>query len=129
MKTITLATLAEATEQEVFDFVASHLLTQNETSIVNFQCKYRGDNGLKCAAGVLIADEEYLPSFDESPVECGWYSLVLKELVPNAHSEFIRELQWVHDTDKPYRWFYELERVAKAHDLDFTYIKEKFTQP
>lgn len=128
MKQITLATLAEATEQEVFDFVANHLLTQNEKAEINFQCRYRGDNGLKCAAGALMTDEEYLPSFDESPVGCGWGALVLKEQVPNTHCEFIRELQMVHDCSLPHNWYHELKSFAKTHELDFTFIREKFPQ-
>lgn len=55
---ITLKTLADATEQEVFDQVANHLLTQmkksehtrkNPYEYVN--CLYRSSDGLKCAAG------------------------------------------------------------------------------
>ena len=58
MKTINLSNLAQASTQEVFDFVAIHLLTQNEKSGDDQVCYYRSPTGLKCAAGCLIADDE-----------------------------------------------------------------------
>ena len=56
---ITLKTLGKATAQEVFDQVATHLLTQNERSLDGASCSYRNCDGLKCAAGCLISDDEY----------------------------------------------------------------------
>jgi hypothetical protein len=38
--------------QEIFDFVANHLLTQNEKAMEDVQCCYRAGN-LKCAVGAL----------------------------------------------------------------------------
>lgn len=67
---ITLATLAQATEQEVFDQVARHLLAQGVQSTmmrldgVSTTCQYRGEGGRKCAAGALIGDDEYRPWMD-----------------------------------------------------------------
>ncbi len=47
------------TKQEIFDKVATHLLTQNEKALNSVGgCVYRTDKGLKCAVGCLI------------PVEC-----------------------------------------------------------
>ena len=62
--TITLKTLGQATAQEVFDQVSSHLLTQMKKSINPKNpslCVYHADSGLKCAAGCLISDDEYTP--------------------------------------------------------------------
>lgn len=66
---ITLKNLHEATAQQVFTQVATHLLTQKERSFViddrgEELCAYRGDNGLKCAAGCLISNDEYNPIMD-----------------------------------------------------------------
>ena len=55
---ITLATLEQATAQQVFTQVKNHLLKQNEKSMINGICAYRGSNGLQCAAGCLMSDEE-----------------------------------------------------------------------
>lgn len=95
IKTITLATLAEATPSEVFNFVAHHMLTQNQAAKVGEACKYRLGS-LKCAAGCLIADAEY--------AECGedfegtdWPHLVRQHEVPAAHADLIRQTQIIHD--------------------------------
>ncbi|MDO5609506.1 MAG: hypothetical protein Q4G62_01760, partial [Pseudomonadota bacterium] len=60
---ITLKTLSSASAQAAADQIVQHLLTQNERSILDFAdpglCAYRGMRGLKCAAGCLIADDEY----------------------------------------------------------------------
>ena len=53
------------TTQEIYDQVASHLLTQAERSILPHPvdedpvCAYRGENNLKCAVGCVILDEAY----------------------------------------------------------------------
>src|SRR5258706_1958080 len=61
------------TNQELFDKVKNHLLSQNAQSIayrtpqtyhVVKYCVYKNENGLKCAIGCLIPDEKYSPEFE-----------------------------------------------------------------
>lgn len=52
------------TEQEVFDKVATHLLTQGKKAEDDGSCKYRAPDGCKCAVGALIPDELYTPQMD-----------------------------------------------------------------
>ena len=52
------------TKQEVFDKVATHLLTQNKRSLEDTSCVYRAKDGSMCAAGCLIPDEEYTPALE-----------------------------------------------------------------
>ena len=61
MEPITLTNLHAKSLQEVFDRVASHLLTQSARSLLpdGSGCAYRGANGRMCAVGCLIADYEY----------------------------------------------------------------------
>lgn len=93
---ITLATLHEATEQQIFDQVAAHLLKQQAKSMISLtMCAYRGRQGMMCAAGCLIADDEYDAEMDQHATS--WNSLVDRKLVPAAHKNFIRGLQSVHD--------------------------------
>lgn len=48
------------TNQEIFDKVATHLLSQGKRSALGgVGCAYRGDGGLQCAIGCLIPDELY----------------------------------------------------------------------
>lgn len=53
------------TGQELFDIIATHLITQTGLSIdERGKYLYRGPNGLKCAAGFLIPDEDYIPEME-----------------------------------------------------------------
>ena len=45
--------------QQIFDKVATHLLTQNARSAAEGSCLYRSPSGLKCAVGCLISDSVY----------------------------------------------------------------------
>ena len=124
---ITLKTLEQASAQEVFDQVVNHLLqqgkkSQNETSGGDVLCAYRGFNGLKCAAGCLIADDEYKEWFEQR----GWRDLVRDEFVPETHGMLIQELQGVHDNAEVYAassnikaaFIEGLARVADVYDLE-----------
>jgi hypothetical protein len=92
MQRITLATLKDATPQEVFDQVAVHLLTQNEQAGSGV-CLYRDDQGRSCAAGCLMANDEYDPKFEGF----GWMGLTHKHGVDRAHLTLIDWLQEIHD--------------------------------
>ncbi len=122
---ITLATLPQATAQQVFDQVARHLLTQNEQSGVStragLDCMYRGPNGLMCAAGCLIGDDEYKPSFEFNSWGPG---LAEAGAVPNAHCNLIEDLQRVHDDFLPDAWSERLSKVALRYGLDDAVVEE-----
>lgn len=90
---ITLATLADATEQQVFDQAARHLLTQKVRSIKHpLYCAYRGAGGLMCAAGCFIGDDEY----DERFEGANWYEIAARTGY-HAHTELMAQLQDAHD--------------------------------
>lgn len=112
IKTITLATLAEATPSEVFNFVAHHLLTQFRSAMEESNCRYKY-NGLACAAGCLVSDEEYDPDMEGIP----WDSLVARNRVPVAKGDLILALQRVHDRFEPEDWPDELRLVALSRSL------------
>lgn len=48
-----------STPQEVFDYVAKHLIKQGKQAVAGSNCAYRSPEGLSCAVGCLITDEEY----------------------------------------------------------------------
>lgn len=153
IKTITLATLADATAQEVFDHVANHLLTQNEVSggenYGDFMqsCLYRGtpkegskNEKLCCAAGSLISDEEYAAidlKLKNDPLPGGgklgntiegkiWQTLADLKIIPtDAHMELIMDLQHIHDQESVSDWSKLLIRAAKKHgELDDSVVKD-----
>lgn len=121
---ITLATLPHATEQAVFDQVAAHLLTQKKRALrandlkVDY-CVYRAPDGLKCAAGCLISDQEY----EEAMEGLSWSDLVSNELVPSTHASLIADLQSIHDRlDVPVdQWGQKLIEYARKEGLSFNY--------
>lgn len=117
---VTLKNLHKATAQQVFDQVATHLLLQGVKStstdhdLNSFRCSYRGDGATMCAAGCLIADDEYLQLFED----CGWRYLVENEYVPVAHVELIVALQCVHDRNEPHNWRQILIELAEREVLN-----------
>ena len=117
---ITLKTLAEATEQEVFNQIATGLMEQGKKSLVNGRCCYRSDDGSKCAAGMLIADDEYKPVFDKRGTRgesSDWEGIVLMGYATKAHKELIMQLQNIHDTFEPSEWKERLRDYARIWRL------------
>jgi len=115
---ITLKTLNTATEQEVFDQIAEHLLKQNAQSKQALNCAYRGNDGLKCAAGCLIADNEYSEEFENR----GWAVLVRNiPNFPKKHSKLIQGLQAIHDTRPPVCWPSYLQELAREYGLIYRF--------
>ena len=103
--------------QETFDTVAKHMLTQGRRSTTDGAntCRYRGSEGRKCAAGVLIPDEIYTEEMEG----LGWRAVCeTHPRVPQAHCQLISELQRIHDTAEPLDWPKLLRRLAYAHNLD-----------
>ena len=119
---VTLANLKEATPQQVFDHVVNHLRAQKFRSIgADGTCFYRGEDGLKCAAGALIADTEYHPEMDmpEDGYGTSWVNLVARGLVPDAHQKLIRELQLIHDSQNG-QWDTAFQQTAQKFQLIYT---------
>lgn len=148
---ITLATLPQATAQQVFDHCARHLLTQMKKSLrvappgyrddgEDTFCAYRAAGGLKCVAGACIADHEYRGFMDDycllhelvygqtgvdrHDLDTGWLCLVELGLVPSAHAELITELQEVHDRWGPECWARQLTSFAYFRDLNADVVAE-----
>jgi hypothetical protein len=110
IKTITLATLAEATASEVFNFIAHHMLTQFEKSRgEDGLCKYRTGES-KCAAGCLIADDEYRFGFETQR----WRQLIAKNQVPEAHTDLVAYMQVIHDQTPVSMWASNICIAAEA---------------
>ena len=110
---ITLATLSQATAQQVFDSVAAHMLAQGKRAISEDLRMYRTPDGHKCGAGCLIGDDEYDPAFENKR----WGNLVAEGLVPDAHVGLIASLQKVHDQRDALEWRTRLRDVAERHGL------------
>jgi hypothetical protein len=139
------------TDQQIYDKIATHLLTQNRKAMVkgfNGQemCKYRTPEGLKCAIGCLIADEDYNVKLEHAgtvktvflpydggqllgPVEMieaqnNLRRLIFKGLdcrddyIPDVTRRLLDELQSVHDHSQPKDWNRNLTNLAVIYNLN-----------
>lgn len=105
------------TDQEIFDTVAKHLLTQNERASNNGACMYRAPNGCKCAVGCLIPDELYSPYFEGQNVMGSQIRNLLIGL-GYMNFNFLLALQQVHDYDYEEDWAEKLTELAERYHLD-----------
>lgn len=122
-------------KQETFDIVAKHLLTQNQKSMAvvdadpNLVCAYRGNNGCKCAAGILIPDAKYDPAMENGIIiiatDLYRTTLISSRLVTTVvaleeghDAGLVRGLQQVHDLGGVSEWRNRLELVAGHHALN-----------
>jgi len=114
MKLITMP--RTLTPREVFDKVKTHLLAQSRRSQdADGRSLYHGLAGQKCAAGSLIGDEFYDPSFEGMKV---WESPVHHALrasgVPESAMDLVYDLQSVHDNVPVERWPSELAAIEAS---------------
>jgi len=116
---ITLATLPQATAQQVFDQVAEHLLTQAHRSLNEYGCAYRGLlSGDMCAAGCLISDSEYNVNMEDRD----WASLIKSSKVPRHHTKLIADLQSIHDLGLVKNWPEDLTALAYRYSVRPTVV-------
>jgi len=120
--------------QEVFDIVSTHLLTQMAVSELDnvtedgepIGCAYRGNNGLKCAIGILIKDEFYTPAletknlynvFIHGVLLKSGYTFSRSETGENSDKNFLMDLQKIHDRTLPHHWQRTLTSFAVKYQL------------
>src|SRR4051812_34996113 len=106
------------TNQEAFDKVVRHLLTQNKGSRNTETCLYRGPDGLMCAVGCLIPDDQYTPALDGDGIGAEVSEII--DSVPalaGLDLDLLTDLQVVHDSSSVEDWRHELLKVANKHDL------------
>ena len=115
--------------QEIYNKVRDHLLAQGaratrtrEAGLSTFgeQCRYRADDGKKCAAGCLIADEHYNEGLEGGTADEPRVRNALRAsgVDTDAHLGLICALQSVHDLYEDVDlWPQELAKVAERFDL------------
>lgn len=121
------------TAQQIFDTVATHLLQQGRKAVIrnsekSESCRYRTPEGLKCAVGCLIEDEEYQPEMEGR----GVHTLAGLGLLPSRLSPFVdllKALQRIHDyrTNAPSfkaSVVNQMKRLAPEHGLDTSVLDQ-----
>lgn len=103
--------LVNPTEQDIFNTVARHLLTQGKKSMLkkphmhnprdttNYDnCAYRGADNCMCGIGVLISNENYKPEMEGR----AGISLTMRDGMPDWFKEMdgslVYRIQHIHDT-------------------------------
>lgn len=115
------------TKQQIFDQVATHLLTQKKKCMSDYEkkkCAYRNYSGLRCAVGCLITDNEYsyfLESVKSSPDGVD-LAITLDRLLP--YSDLLHNLQDIHDRVKPSKWINKLSLLADKNGLNKDVLKK-----
>lgn len=107
------------TPQQMFDYLAGHLIKQGRPAMRNGKLAYWGEDGTRCPFGLLIPDSCYHESFEDRT------SPSLYRFLPvEVHAE-IHELalpitccEYVHNIVPPAQWREELERMAVLIGLE-----------
>lgn len=110
--------------QEIFNKVVTHLRTQGVKAMDNTWCRFRTDQGLKCAAGCLIQDDEYQAWMDN----CSSISEILiqsqcpmsLQIRLRRHTNLIYALQSVHDLGVIDKWEQNFKEVSHNFNLNYT---------
>lgn len=115
------------TQQEIFDKVMRHLLTQGERSVDREgHCAYRGDNGKKCAIGCLISDDAYNPDIEgrgisslevKAALRYSGYDYLASLSRTDTKAELLSSLRRMHDLILPREWPTMGRKLARAYNL------------
>lgn len=115
--------IEKLSNQEVFDKVWEHFIkNKNPPSIMDDgRCVYRGPGGSKCAIGIFIPDDKYIPQMDE---DSGHIPLLLDDIILNIL--ILYEFRRAHDSSAtiPRPSFHEkmklkLIEIAVRHRLTY----------
>ena len=88
--------------KDIFNYVIDHLRKQGCQSLVDHEdnCAYRGKGGTMCAVGVLIADDEYNPTWEGNSIDFLFEEDLLPPDLKNRiqpNLEMLVDLQSFHD--------------------------------
>lgn len=112
------------TSKEIYNKVSAHLLVQNKKSylpkdvvekrgftVIDTDCAYRGEDGLRCAIGCLIPDNEYSIEMEGSiPAALKFNNPDLQKTFRDNYS-LLFQLQSVHDFYEPSEWKKKLKEI------------------
>lgn len=116
--------------QKIYDKVKNHLLTQNRKSVKyyaygTYHCRYRSDDGAKCAIGCLIPDSWYDPMMENLSVNDLYHDKFLNPILNSSvgkltpiKMDLLMALQGVHDDSEPSAWKRRFKQVANKFKLN-----------
>ena len=106
-------------KKQVFQTVATHLLTQNSKSTDDVfldDCKYQNDAGKQCAIGVLIDSKNYQPDLEGKATDAVEVIEAVEQSL-NTHitksdRDLLCKLQDIHDYSTVEWWREKLEELS-----------------
>lgn len=111
------------TDQEIYNKVRKHLLTQMKRSKTEDGCCYVSPDGTRCAAGCLLPDG-YVPPPDYN-TGVSVHGISIDDGAPEVmydafrdHRELLTLLQSIHDGRDPVDWKTRLDKVAAQYNLE-----------
>lgn len=121
------------TPQEVFDTVVAALVKQGRKSLaengdpsISKDCRYRGDDGLKCAIGHLIPDDEYAEWMEGMGTTTLLLELESRDMrglsiyaLIDEHNDMLGNLQECHDTSDDEDFVAEFLDAARREATHF----------
>ena len=118
------------TNQEIFNHVVTHLREQGQPAVsTDGLCSYRTPDGLSCAVGCLIDEDEYQEEMDANGYQLGKLLRAFGEFrhFGQANLALLVELQRAHDN-----WFVDnttdlvelLRRIGVDFDLDTKLVQD-----
>lgn len=116
------------TPQETYDHVARELVKQGAPSMTRCgRCAYRGEEGRRCAVGVLIPDAMYSPFIEDLDAYAGEVRDLMQGLGHNPN--LAAGLQWAHDraSRSPTwleTWAQYMRKVAEIFHLSTAVLDE-----
>lgn len=126
------------TSKEIFNKVATHMLTQNAKSQtldadgIELICAYRGNDGRMCAVGCLIKDEAYNSMMEGYTINLQTTSRIVNEqdvMIRSALVEsdiptdrdtliLLQRLQSIHDMYEVKDWVTKLNDLARQYGFE-----------
>lgn len=109
--------------QEIFNKVITHLRKQGKPAAEGPYCRYRTEDGLKCAVGCLLPDEEYDSKYEGHIV--GGLITILPESKTRdlfkRNVDLLDDLQCLHDNANRENFVADIndraQRIAAEHGL------------
>lgn len=92
------------TRQEMFDKIWNHFIEEDAPWSVTEKggCRYRGEDGKKCAVGLLLPDSLYHPDMEGKAIERVFQHFPeVKEFFGEHNMHFLDACQRAHDQTSP----------------------------
>jgi hypothetical protein len=110
-------------KRKVFKTIATHMLTQNEVSEDDNNCLYRTSDGLSCAIGILIDNDNYSEELESQDVHNNAVSTAVSRSLGSpplsgGDRVFLGALQDIHDYSYPPSW------REKLNDFSVSYFNK-----